>query len=82
MSSWELVFTSQYELDVLRRKKPYQWTIWVSVIITTRSILVCPAEHGCQIYILARYTGLTVFIVFFVLTDGGRVPCQVRLQMS
>ena len=28
--SWETVFTAGFELDVLRRKRPYRWTIWVS----------------------------------------------------
>ena len=28
--SWETVLTAGFELDVLRRKRPYRWTIWVS----------------------------------------------------
>jgi hypothetical protein len=28
--SWETVFTAGFELDVLKRKRPYMWTIWVS----------------------------------------------------
>ncbi|KAI0248208.1 hypothetical protein BJV78DRAFT_1238863, partial [Lactifluus subvellereus] len=27
---WETVFTAGFELDVLRGKRPYRWTIWVS----------------------------------------------------
>ncbi|KAI0248146.1 hypothetical protein BJV78DRAFT_1239333 [Lactifluus subvellereus] len=27
---WETVFTVGFELDVLRGKRPYKWTIWVS----------------------------------------------------
>jgi len=26
---WETVFTAGFELDVLRRRRPYRWTIWV-----------------------------------------------------
>ncbi|KAI9510095.1 hypothetical protein F5148DRAFT_1282291 [Russula earlei] len=26
---WETVFTAGFELDVLRRKRPYRWTIWL-----------------------------------------------------
>ncbi|KAI0248120.1 hypothetical protein BJV78DRAFT_1239152 [Lactifluus subvellereus] len=26
---WETVFTAGFELDVLRGKRPYRWTIWV-----------------------------------------------------
>ena len=29
--SWETVFTADFELDVLRGKRPYRWTIWVSL---------------------------------------------------
>jgi hypothetical protein len=28
--SWETVFTASFELDALRGKRPYRWTIWVS----------------------------------------------------
>ena len=28
--SWETVLSMGFELDVLRGKKPYRWTIWVS----------------------------------------------------
>ena len=27
--SWETMLTTNFELDVLRRKRPYKWTIWV-----------------------------------------------------
>jgi hypothetical protein len=30
--SWETVFTAGFELDVLRGKRPYRWTIWVSSV--------------------------------------------------
>jgi hypothetical protein len=30
--SWETVFTAGFELDVLRGKRPYKWTIWVSLL--------------------------------------------------
>jgi hypothetical protein len=29
-ASWEVVITAGFELDVLRGKRPYRWTIWVS----------------------------------------------------
>jgi hypothetical protein len=31
--SWETVFTAGFELDVLRGKRPYRWTIWVSPLL-------------------------------------------------
>ncbi len=27
--SWETVFTAGFELNILRGKQPYKWTIWV-----------------------------------------------------
>lgn len=30
--SWETVLTADFELEVLRGKKPYRWTIWVSLL--------------------------------------------------
>jgi hypothetical protein len=30
--SWETVITAGFELDVLRGKRPYRWTIWVSAL--------------------------------------------------
>ncbi len=32
-ASWETVFTAGFELDVLRGKRPYRWTIWVSTLL-------------------------------------------------
>jgi hypothetical protein len=29
--SWETLFTADFELDVLRGKRPYRRTIWVSL---------------------------------------------------
>lgn len=34
--SWETVITAGFELDVLRRKRPYRWTIWVSSLLYLR----------------------------------------------
>lgn len=34
--SWETVITAGFELDVLRRKRPYRWTIWVSSLLSMR----------------------------------------------
>ena len=31
--SWETVSTAGFELDVLRRKRPYKWTIWARLYI-------------------------------------------------
>ncbi|KAH8991249.1 hypothetical protein EDB92DRAFT_1861714 [Lactarius akahatsu] len=37
---WETVFSAGFELDVLRRKRPYKWTIWL--YLGTRYTLVLP----------------------------------------
>ncbi len=29
LTSWETVFTAGFELNILRGKLPYRWTIWV-----------------------------------------------------
>jgi hypothetical protein len=34
--SWETILTADFELDVLRGKKPYRWTIWVSLLCCYR----------------------------------------------
>ena len=31
-ASWEFMITAGFELDVLRGKRPYRWTIWVSAL--------------------------------------------------
>jgi hypothetical protein len=31
-TSWEILITAGFELDVLRGKRPYRWTIWVSAL--------------------------------------------------
>jgi len=28
--SWEFVTTLDYEWSIIRKRRPYQWTIWVS----------------------------------------------------
>jgi hypothetical protein len=53
---WEIAFTMGFELEILRGKRPYRWTIWL--------------------YLGTRYVGLASFIVFFIDTDGGKVPCH------
>lgn len=43
-SSWEILISFGFELDILRGKRPYRWTIWVSSLqlshITTTSMNV------------------------------------------
>ncbi|KAI0245158.1 hypothetical protein BJV78DRAFT_622391 [Lactifluus subvellereus] len=46
---WETVFTAGFELDVLRGKRPYRWTIWVSCrnygfIITAQIEVAIPRD--------------------------------------
>ncbi|KAI0291213.1 hypothetical protein B0F90DRAFT_1778553 [Multifurca ochricompacta] len=53
---WEILFTAGFELDVLKGKRPYRWTIWI--------------------YLGTRYTSLLSFIIFFIDTDGPKLPCK------
>ncbi|KAH9961992.1 hypothetical protein BGW80DRAFT_1547227 [Lactifluus volemus] len=34
--SWEIVSTAGFELDILRGKQPYKWTIWRQLYLGTR----------------------------------------------
>ena len=72
--SWETVFTMGFELDVLRGKRPYRWTIWVS---HPSQLINAHHLNGRQLYLGTRYVGLASFVVFFIDTDSGKVPCHV-----
>ncbi|KAH9172790.1 hypothetical protein EDB89DRAFT_862214 [Lactarius sanguifluus] len=62
-TSWETVFTAGFELDVLRGKRPYKWTIWL--YLGTRYTLLLmfimffidnDAGHvPCQSFIIANF---------------------------
>ncbi|KAI9510092.1 hypothetical protein F5148DRAFT_1182386, partial [Russula earlei] len=43
---WETVFTAGFELDVLRRKRPYRWTIWVSSLRIQNTIRLLNDESS------------------------------------
>ncbi len=53
--SWETVMTTGFELDMLRRKRPYKWTIWVSSLRHSKlhcrsnesSYTLGPATQAC-----------------------------------
>ena len=79
--SWEIAFTLGFELDIIRGKRPYRWTIWVSRLPQLdRS--PGPERMTRQLYLGTRYFGLATFIVFFLDTDGGKVPCHVSSKIS
>ncbi|KAI0273939.1 hypothetical protein BGY98DRAFT_105652 [Russula aff. rugulosa BPL654] len=59
---WETVITFGFELDILRGKRPYRWTLWL--------------------YLGTRYTLLCTFIVFFIDSDGPKVPCHAFLVLN
>lgn len=78
--SWEIAFTLGFELDIIRGKRPYRWTIWVScLLLLDRSL--GPERMTRQLYLGTRYFGLATFIVFFLDTDGGKVPCHVSSKI-
>jgi hypothetical protein len=60
-TSWETVFTAGFELDVLRGKRPYRWTIWVSSFHHSR-----PRGHLNELAIprnpLHRFIGLRLLL--------------------
>ncbi|KAN0107390.1 hypothetical protein V8E52_010221 [Russula decolorans] len=59
---WETVITLGFELDVLRGKRPYRWTLWL--------------------YLGTRYTLLCSFFVFFIDSDGPKVPCHPFMVLN
>jgi hypothetical protein len=75
--SWETVLTAGFELDVLRGKISYRWTIWVGSLLTVAGSYHHLIEK--QLYLGTRYALLFTFVTFFIIIDGPRVPCQVRL---
>ncbi|KAI0056440.1 hypothetical protein BV25DRAFT_1920985 [Artomyces pyxidatus] len=36
---WEMVTTCRFELNVLRGKRPYRWTIWIYLLVRTSTLL-------------------------------------------
>ncbi|KAI0250082.1 hypothetical protein BJV78DRAFT_619955 [Lactifluus subvellereus] len=79
---WETVFTAGFELDVLRGKRPYKWTIWLYLGTRYCSLLVfillLIGEDGgkvsCQPYvdtgtalIIASWTFASLIIVLRVI---------------
>jgi hypothetical protein len=75
--SWETVLTAGFELDVLRGKISYRWTIWVGFLPSITGSYHHLIEK--QLYLGNRYALLFTFVIFFIIIDGPRVPCQVRL---
>ncbi|KAH9016128.1 hypothetical protein EDB85DRAFT_769336 [Lactarius pseudohatsudake] len=73
LSIWETVFTAGLELNVLRGKQPYRWTIWVSFEPSFR--FIDASLNALRLYLGTRYTLLLMFIVVFIHNDG-HVPCQ------
>ena len=41
-----------------------------------------PERMTRQLYLGTRYFGLATFIVFFIDTDSGKVPCHVSSKVS
>ena len=68
-----------FEIDVLRGKRPYRWTIWVSY---PKYVINPHPLNERQLYLGTRYFGLASFIVFIVDTDAGKVPCHVSSNFS
>ena len=59
--SWETVLSMSFEMDVLRGKRPYRWTIWVGSLaalghyhgLTWSSYIL---EHVTQLYLGLSYS--------------------------
>ncbi|KAI9456859.1 hypothetical protein BJY52DRAFT_1417012, partial [Lactarius psammicola] len=61
---WETVFTAGFELNVLRGKQPYKWTIWLYLgtryscllMYIVFFILNNSSHVPCQPFVIANYT--------------------------
>ncbi|KAI0248152.1 hypothetical protein BJV78DRAFT_839789 [Lactifluus subvellereus] len=77
---WETVFTVGFELDVLRGKHPYRWTIWL--YLGTRYtallsfVLTLIGEDGgkvsCQVLVYASWAFASLIIVLRVIAIWNR----------
>src|SRR6266851_1816819 len=74
--SWETVFTAGFELDVLRRKRPYRWTIWVSFL---RHIWPC---HHVDEIVIPRNPLHRLTCFHLLLHSSGRLKSSVSGKAS
>ena len=74
--SWETVFTAGFELDVLQRKRPYRWTIWVSFLLH-----MWPCHHVDEIVIPRNPLHRLTFF-HLLLHSSGRLKSSVSGKAS
>ena len=78
-SSWEFLIGLQYELSVIRGRRPYMWTIWVcsSLLFGCVPGVDHPTE---KIYSLTRLcTLISVILNMLALDSSNSINCQVRI---
>ena len=78
-SSWEFFVGLQYELSVIRGRRPYMWTIWVCYSLLFGH--VPGANHPSEkIYSFTRVCTLISVILNMLALDSSRpIDCQVRI---
>jgi len=78
-SSWEFFTTLDYELDILRGRRPYRWTIWVRIRGRLMALVTHAPEFPLrQIYSFTRVATLVAVILNFVALDTTTpIDCQV-----
>src|SRR5258708_3852627 len=73
---WEYLTTLDFELDVIRRRRPYRWTIWVGNDgrCSRRLWAEFPVR---QIYSLTRLSTLITVILNLAALNTTPINCQV-----
>jgi hypothetical protein len=84
-SSWEFFTTLGYELDVIRGRRPYQWTILVcgllSGFVIAHIIKRIVDLYLLQIYSITRVaTLLSIILNMFGFDSTAPIYCQVSVQ--
>jgi hypothetical protein len=79
--SWEFITTLDYEWSVIQGRRPYRWTIWVSIVLL--GLMRPTAEPQTdviplQVHSLTRVATLLAVIVNMIGFDSASpINCQV-----
>jgi hypothetical protein len=80
---WEYLTTLEFELDVIRRRRPYRWTIWVGNArrcsrLPSSALRTWVEFYVPQIYSFTRLSTL-ITVILNLVTFNATTPinCQV-----
>jgi hypothetical protein len=83
ITSWEFVTTLDYEWSVIRRHRPYRWTIWVRInALFLSGLSTGLVYHVWQIYSTTRISVLVAVPLTLVgLNVTARYNCEVHMSI-